>query len=89
MLLNNDILAHVVNRTLSGNADIMMDYCDGANFKYNALFQNQPSAIQLHLYTDDFKIVNPIGTYTVTPKGNAMYMFIYFNVLLSHYFLFH
>ncbi|XP_071812827.1 uncharacterized protein [Apostichopus japonicus] len=76
MLLNAEILAHVINGHSSRDPDIMMDYCDGAKFKCSRLFQIHSTAIQIHLYVDDFEVVNPLGTYTGTHKVNAMYMFI-------------
>ncbi len=38
------------------------DYCDGELFLNSELFQEDPCALQIHLYYDEVEVCNPIGS---------------------------
>lgn len=51
----------------------MYDYSDGLVFKRHELYKNQPSALQIQLYFDDFETTNPLGAKTKIHKMGAVY----------------
>lgn len=56
----------VWNQILSENNKVqdelfLMDYKDGLYFKEHLFFREHPDALRLHLYEDEFEIVNPLG----------------------------
>ena len=52
--------------------DVMYDLCDGAYIQRHPLFQRNTSALQIILYTDEIKLVNPIGAH-VKKQSNLFY----------------
>lgn len=56
--------------------DRMHDYSDGLVFKRHELYKNQPNALQIQLYFDDFETTNPLGSKTKIHKMGAVYFCI-------------
>ena len=59
---------------------LLRDFCDGEDFKRHPLFGQDPQALILHCYYDDFQVTNPlgsktrkhkIGTYTIRKKKSV------------------
>jgi hypothetical protein len=53
--------------------DVMEDITDGDVLKNNAFFQSSPSPVKLLLYTDAFKVANPLGSGSKKHKVHAVY----------------
>lgn len=49
-------------------------FCCGKVYKDNEFFQNNPSAIQVQLATDDFEVADPLGAQATVYKMTAVYM---------------
>jgi len=62
-----------INETKVIDEDLMTDYYDGISFQRDSLFQSNANALAIALYTDDFEIVNPIGTHRKKHKITAFY----------------
>lgn len=43
---------------------LLRDFCDGEDFKRHPLFGQDPQALILHCYFDDFQVTNPLGSKT-------------------------
>lgn len=43
---------------------LLRDFCDGEDFKRHPLFGQDPQALILHCYYDDFQVTNPLGSKT-------------------------
>ena len=52
---------------------VMYDFCDGSFQEQLPLFQRNPSAIQIVLYTDEIELVNPIGAHVKKHKVTMFY----------------
>lgn len=47
---------------------LLRDFCDGEDYKQHPLFGENPHAIVLHCYYDEFQVANPLGSRTKTHK---------------------
>ena len=52
---------------------LLSDYRDGFYFKEHLIFRKHPGALRLHLYEDEFEIVNPLGSKRTKYKLCAFY----------------
>ena len=68
----NNRIATVAERPDS----VLEDYTDGSIFKEHRLFQGDPHLIRIHLYTDEFEVVNPLGSKKLLHKVCAFYFSI-------------
>ena len=59
LLKHEDVLAQILDSKDKSN--LLSDFCDGDLFSKNQLFANDPHALQIQLYCDDFTVVNPLG----------------------------
>lgn len=75
LLSHNDIFSFAVNNHKS-NDTILRDFCDGDLYSANELFANNPTAIQIMLYFDEFTAVNPLGHQIKNYKIGAFYMLL-------------
>jgi len=67
-LLNQpDILAEV-RKPHNSTDGLLRDFCDGEDFKRHLLFGQDPQALILHCYYDDFQVTNPLGSKTKKHK---------------------
>lgn len=69
----DDVLGEVYGGHASQTDYKLEDFCDGANFKSNALFSSDPLSLQIQLYYDDFTVANPLGTHLQMLKFSAVY----------------
>lgn len=53
--------------------ELLTDYGDGLYFKEHLFFREHPDALRLHLYEDEFEIVNPLGSKRTKHKLCAFY----------------
>jgi hypothetical protein len=51
----------------------MRDYCDSDGFKEHPLFSQDPYALQLIIYFDEFEVCNPLGS-RATKHKIGMYL---------------
>lgn len=51
----------------------MSEVIDGYNFVSDEFIQQNPDALVISMYTDDFEIVNPIGSHRKRHKITAFY----------------
>lgn len=54
----------------------MEDFCDGSLFKSDTFFVENPSALSIHMYSDEFEVCNPIGA----KKGKHKIVAFYYTV---------
>lgn len=65
--------AHMeLNKELHAAENFMVDFWDGRNFANSEFCQN-PEALQIHLYFDEFETVDPMGQ---KPKSTKWVVFI-------------
>ena len=77
LLQNEDIYdCYQRNCTHIENGSLMMDYTDGTIFKEHLLFNNDRKILRLHFYTDEFEVVNVIGSKRGVHKISAFYYII-------------
>ena len=72
LLKHDDVFAEVVNGHASPDGRLR-DYCDGQAFRQNHAFSMNETTLQINLYTDDFQVVNPLGTKIKKYKLAAFY----------------
>lgn len=53
--------------------DLMVDYYDGLYFNNHAFLKKHPKCLCFGIYTDDFEVVNPIGSHRKKHKLTAFY----------------
>lgn len=75
LLSHYDIFAHDMNSHKS-NDGILRDFCDGEVFERNTLFSNDPTALQIMLFFDEFTAVNPFGHQVKNYKIGWFYMLL-------------
>lgn len=75
LLSHDDIFAHVINNHKS-NDGILRDFCDGEIYERNTLFSNNPTALQIMLFFDEFTAVNPLGYQVKNYKIGGFYMLL-------------
>lgn len=63
-----DVLYHVTHQHTS-NDGVMRDFCDCQLFDEIDLFNEDPNALQLQFFYDDFVTVNPLGSKTIHKLG--------------------
>lgn len=63
---------HNVSKT-----DVLSDSCDGKVFMSNTFFQENQTCLNLVLYQDAFKVVNPLGS----AKNKHKVLAAYFSLL--------
>ncbi len=72
MLSKHNVMQHIINRKIRQDT-VMEDFCDGDNFKSDAFFLENPNALRIHLYCDEFEVCNPIGSKRGKHKMIAFY----------------
>lgn len=55
---------------------VYRDYCCGSNFKENEFFRNNPTALKIQIYTDDFEPCDALKSKAGKHKKCAFYMII-------------
>ncbi len=73
LLKHEDLFAEVVANSQTVSDGTLRDFKDGSVFKEHPLFNNEPLALQIILYHDDFNTVNPLGNKTNKHKTSAIY----------------
>ena len=73
LLLNDDIWDEI-NRVHHGN--YMQDFSDGDYFKDHPIINGCNKYLRIHLYTDEFEVVNPLGSKRTIHKLVAFYFII-------------
>jgi len=100
LLCRDDVVDHFASRH-PRHDNLMGDFCDGFLFKGDSFFAENPSALRIHLYCDEFEVCNPIGPkkgkhkitafyYTVGnfhPKWRSQTRWIFLAILIKHQFL--
>lgn len=85
-------LEHVKNKEHECTENVYRDYCCGSNFSQSEFLRNNPTAMQLQLYTDDFEPCDALKSKAGKHKKCAFYMTIRnmprkFQAKLSNIFL--
>lgn len=76
-LSNVDIRDHILSRnTVLSSGDCFSSYSDGSVFNEHAFFTENPNALRLHFYLDEFEVCNPIGSKRGKHKVLAVYYII-------------
>jgi hypothetical protein len=77
MLSNDDIRHHLLSRsTILPSENHLTSFIDGTIFRDHSFFKDNPNAIRLHFYLDEFEICHPIGSKRGKYKVLAVYWFI-------------
>lgn len=74
LVLGEEHVRHEIEIGHSSTNDTMHDICDGQQYKNHPLFSNNPQAIQICLYFDEFEVVNPLGSKIGIHKVGAFYI---------------
>lgn len=74
LVLGEEHVRHEIEIGHSSTNDTMHDICDGQQYKNHPLFSNNPQAIQICLYFDEFEVVNPLGSKRGIHKVGAFYI---------------
>ena len=61
-------LGHKIGKKHRSENVVMKDYMDASQFSQHPLFLEDNSALQLHMYFDEFETVNPLGSKTKIHK---------------------
>ena len=67
LLKHEDVVSHFSER-IKRNDNIMEDFCDGELYKCDPFFKQNPNALCIHLYSDEFEVCNSIGAKKVNIK---------------------
>lgn len=62
-----------VTKHLERDPNYLSDYTDGTHFKTHPFFKDNPDALRLHFYEDEFEVVNPLGAKRGKHKLCAFY----------------
>ena len=75
LLLDNEDIVNSLCKTSSKESctDVLENYTDGTIFKNNEFFSGRKDYLRIHLYTDEFEIVNPLGSKKTLQKLCAFY----------------
>jgi len=91
VLLKDDILQEILSDESSTyvSEDAAVGFADGLIFKQHNLFSQKTHCLRLHFYTDEFEVVNPLGSKKGVHKLCAFYFVIgnisaKFNSQLKH-----
>ena len=77
MLSNDDIRHHILSRnSCVPSTNWMYSSLDGSIYQEHSFFADDPSAIRLHFYLDEFEVCNPIGSKRGKHKVLAIYYFV-------------
>lgn len=79
LLQHDDVFTQVLKSHENCHpAGVLADYCDGAHYQTNKLFNSEQGGrtLYLTLYNDDFEVCNPIGTARKRQKLNGMYLLL-------------
>ena len=76
LLKKDEIFSEVYNGHFSQDHDLLLDYCDGLNFKNNPLFSTKKMALQIQLYYDEMCVANPLGNKAKQMKIGAFYFIL-------------
>lgn len=68
--VQNSILKY---QTLPKKKDILADFSDGTVFQNHGLFHGDPHLVRIHLYNDEFEVLNPLGPKRGKHKVSAFY----------------
>ena len=82
LLKHEDVLADISIDKRSTDGAIR-SFVDSENFRENPFYQQNPNALRLELYHDDFGAANPLGPYSKKWKVSAVY-FILGNLSRKH-----
>ena len=70
---HEDVWNQILSENNDGDEQLLSDYRDGFYFKEHLIFRKHPGALRLHLYEDEFEIVNPLGSKRTKYKLCAFY----------------
>ena len=73
-ILKNDDIWDEVNRV--NHANYMTDFADGDYFQDHPIIKGSNTYLRIHLYTDEFEVVNPLGSKRTIHKLAAFYFII-------------
>ena len=70
---HEDVWNQILSENNDGDEQLLSDYRDGFYFKEHLIFRKHLGALRLHLYEDEFEIVNPLGSKRTKYKLCAFY----------------
>lgn len=73
MLSKEDILEKVLSISPEKDSSVIRSFKDGSRFKNSAFFQNNPNALQLIVYSDDYQLYDPCKDNRNHGKTNGTY----------------
>lgn len=72
-LSHEDIQDHIFSSGNSETDEFLTDYSDGEIFRHHQFFKDNPNALRLHFYEDEFEVLNPLGSKRSKHKLSAFY----------------
>jgi len=75
ILRQPDILDSILGRQQSDSSSLC-DFQDGSIYRSHPVFCSSKQSLSIHLYTDEFEVVNPLGSRKTLHKVLAFYFFI-------------
>lgn len=73
LLKNNGLRSQLKHSDDGQMPGILSNFCDGSLFREHAVFQKQPNALQIILYSDEFEVSNPLGPHAGVHKVFAFH----------------
>jgi len=70
LLLSMPEVWHHIQTPKTAHDEVMRDVCDGYIWQEHKLFQQNPSALQIFLNTDDLECGNPVGCHVKKTQIN-------------------
>jgi hypothetical protein len=64
------------NETKRTESNLLQDFCDGTICKNHPVLSSKSSCLTIHLYNDEFEVVNPFGSKKLKHKESAYYFFL-------------
>ena len=92
IITTGNILNLIIGEQLQSSDEEYFDYTSGSEFKNHPVFSKHRICLRLHLYIDDFEVVNPLGSKKSIHKLCAVYFTLgnlgpKFTSKLKHIFL--
>ncbi|KAK6488872.1 hypothetical protein HHUSO_G7827, partial [Huso huso] len=79
ILTNRDIWQQIQQRGESSE-EAINDFCDGSIYKSHEFFTSAETLLRIHLYNDEFEVINPLGSNKLIHKVSGFY-FVLGNLL--------
>ena len=92
ILSTGNLLSLIISEQSCSSSSAYSDYKSGVAYKSHSIFSQYKTSLRIHLYIDEFEIVNPLGSKKSLHKLCGVYFMLgnfgpKFNTKLKHIFL--